>query len=142
MSGVVFRLIHQQDTYRSIVWNPAILSSSPKGKTGSRLDQRETGLVCVLYEPRLRKSLFILFTVFTVLGIPARGVGKRDPALRPQPPQSLHSSTQEWLCWVPESSWADGKLFLLYCTELSENLQELMFFSCPEYRTWTSLPCL
>lgn len=43
----------------------------------------------------------------------------------------LHSSTQEWLCWVPEGSWADGKLFLLYCAELSENLQELMFFFLP-----------
>lgn len=52
----------------------------------------------------------------------------------------LHSSTQEWFCWDPEGSWADGKLFLLYYAELSENLQELMVFPCPEYRTWTSFP--
>lgn len=142
MSEVVFRLIHQQDTYHSIVWNPAILSSSPREKRGSPLDLRETVLVCVLYEPHLRKSLFTPFTIFTVLGIPARGVGKQDPSLRPQPPQSLHSSTQEWLCWVPEGSWADGKLFLLYCTELSENLQELMFFFLPRIQDldFLSLP--
>lgn len=74
--GVVFRLIHQQDTYHSIVWNPAIPSSSPREKTGNPLDQRETSLVRVLYEPRLRKRVEIsLFPLQSSLSLGFRVEG-------------------------------------------------------------------
>lgn len=138
-------LIHLSAGHHRIILNSSdpIPSSSPREKEGNLLAQREPGLIHVLYKLHLRRRVKIsIENLQTVLEVPCRGVGKRDPSLGAQSPRSVFTAAPRMgQLRYQKVTGLGGSSSLLPCAEFGEDLHKLVF-SCLKVRDPGSRPCL